>query len=166
MILKRPLPFVIMLICLGSLCFGYYLQYVEHLQPCLLCIAQRIALYVIGISAALLWLYPFQTFGRWLGNGLILLSASAGIFFAGKQLYLESLPPELRPACTIPFEMLIQNHEWGDAFMQLMSGTSDCGVRQWAFLNMSLPFWSGLVFVVVIVLFVVAKCQKKRLVLS
>jgi disulfide bond formation protein DsbB len=146
---RRPVPFAIMMICMAALSAGYFLEYVEHLKPCLLCVAQRGALYVIGLTATVLWLRPFQRIGRILGQCLILLASSAGIFFAGKQLYLESLPPELRPACTIPFEMLIQSHEWIDAFMQLMSGTSDCGVRQWEFLNMSLPFWSGLIFVVI-----------------
>ncbi|MFI4956039.1 MAG: disulfide bond formation protein B [Gammaproteobacteria bacterium] len=142
----------IILICVAALSAGYYLEFVEHLIPCLLCVAQRVALYAIALFAGLLWLFPRHKWVRMLLRTGMLISASAGVFFAGKQLYLESLPVDQRPACTVPFDMLIRSHEWGNALLQLLNGTSDCGTRQWVFLNMSLPFWSGCIFVVLILL--------------
>lgn len=153
--MKRTFSFLIMMICVAALSIGYFLEYVQHLVPCLLCVAQRGVLAIIAGIAGLLWIYPFQKKTYWAGNILILLSTVIGVYFAGKQLYLESLPVELRPACTIPFETLIASHEWSQAFMQLLQGTSDCGARQWALLGLSLPFWSGLIFVVIAITVVI-----------
>jgi disulfide bond formation protein DsbB len=147
----------IILICVAALSAGYYLEFVEHLIPCLLCVAQRVALYLIAIFAGLLWMFPRHKLVRGLFRGGMLLSAAAGLYFAGKQLYLESLPADQRPACTVPFDMLLKSHEWGNALLQLLNGTSDCGEKQWVFLNMSLPFWSGCIFVLLIILSLRAK---------
>src|SRR5258706_14012560 len=38
------------LVCAGMLCFGYYLQFVVGLEPCPLCIIQRILLFAVGVA--------------------------------------------------------------------------------------------------------------------
>lgn len=142
----------IMIICISALCAGYYLEFVEHLQPCLLCVAQRVAFFLTAVLAGLYcWLERNKCMRIMLRIGMLLTTA-AGLFFAGKQVYLESLPIELRPSCSIPFESLVRDQKWLDAFLQLIQGTSDCGTVQWMFLNMSLAFWSGCIFLVLMVL--------------
>ena len=142
----------VVLICVASLSAGYYLQFVEHLIPCLLCIAQRFAFMGVIVFSGLFCLLSRHKIARGIGYVGMLISCGFGLMFAGKQLYLESLPIELRPACTIPFQNLIQQHDWNAAAMMLMHGTSDCGTRQWVFLNMSLPFWSGCLFALIVVM--------------
>src|SRR5213075_1325722 len=38
------------LVCAGMLGFGYYLQFVVGLEPCPLCIIQRILLFAVGVA--------------------------------------------------------------------------------------------------------------------
>src|SRR3989442_5978050 len=38
------------LVCAGMLAFGYYLQFVVGLEPCPLCIIQRILLFAVGVA--------------------------------------------------------------------------------------------------------------------
>src|SRR5258705_9177057 len=38
------------LVCAGMLAFGYYLQFVAGLEPCPLCIIQRILLFAVGFA--------------------------------------------------------------------------------------------------------------------
>jgi protein dithiol:quinone oxidoreductase len=38
------------LVCTGMLAFGYYLQFVAGLEPCPLCIIQRLLLFAVGVA--------------------------------------------------------------------------------------------------------------------
>lgn len=140
----------ILLICVASLCVGFYLEYVEHLLPCVLCIMQRVAYAAVAVFAGLYCVLQRHRLARILLRITAFLSASAGLYFAGKQVYIESLPPELRPSCSIPLHSLIEHQQWLDALWLALQGTSDCGTKSMIFLDMSLAWWSGCLFLLLL----------------
>ncbi|MGR8947361.1 MAG: disulfide bond formation protein B, partial [Gammaproteobacteria bacterium] len=60
---NRVIFTVISLGCIGLLGFGYYLQFFEHLEPCPMCIFQRICYFLIVIIAGVAALHNPQVFG-------------------------------------------------------------------------------------------------------
>ena len=94
----------ILLIVLWILTFvmisgSYYFQWIEHLEPCLLCIMQRFCVLVLlGILSASLILTTlrWQIFLAFLES----LVALCGLYFAMRQIWLQALPQDPRRAAT------------------------------------------------------------------
>ena len=83
----------------GLLAYGYYLQYVEYLDPCPLCMTQRFFYYVCGIIALIGLFGVRRRLWQKLIAGLVALSAIGGLVTAGRQIWLQHLPPEQVPEC-------------------------------------------------------------------
>src|SRR5258706_671033 len=96
------------LVCAGMLAFGYYLQFVAGLEPCPLCIIQRILLFAVGVAFLVAALHhPAGRLGAGLYGGGIAFIAAIGIAGAGRHRWLQHLPPEKRPARGPPLHYLL-----------------------------------------------------------
>ena len=86
---------LIFLACAGLLGFGLYLQHVQNLEPCPLCIFQRYAFVVTGVIALLAAIHGPQRTGRVIYGALIILATGIGAVIAGRQTWLQQ-PPGIR----------------------------------------------------------------------
>lgn len=126
--------------------FGYYLQYVEGLEPCPLCITQRFFLALcglLGIAAALH--RPRVTIAR-VYAAIGVATASAGGFFSGRQLYLQSLPEDQVPACGPSLDFILETFPLSEAIGILLRGDGNCAEVSWTFLGLSIPGWTLVAF--------------------
>src|SRR5258707_6119993 len=73
------------LVCAGMLAFGYYLQFVAGLEPCPLCIIQRILLFAVGVAFLVAALHhPAGRLGAGLYGGGEALFASLAVCCVGR----------------------------------------------------------------------------------
>src|SRR2546422_3682912 len=87
------------LVCAGMLAFGYYLQLVVGLDPCPLCIIQRLLLFAVGVAFLVAALHhPAGRLGARLYGGVIALLAALGIAVAGRPVGAYAISPHQRPA--------------------------------------------------------------------
>ena len=123
--------------------FSLYAQYVLGLQPCPLCLMQRICVFVLlGVMGLSL-----RTLQKARIVSLIqFLVASAGLFFALRQLWLHSLPIGAAPACMPGLNILIHYFPWQDVARALLWGTGDCAEVTWTLLGISMAGWAALYF--------------------
>lgn len=134
-------------VCLGLLGFGYYLQFVEGLAPCPLCILQRVAFLLLGLIFLAAALHrPAPSARRWYA-GLLALAAGTGAVIAGRHVYLQSLPPEQAPACGADLGYLLANFPLHETIVLIFRGTGDCASVAWRFLGLSIPGWALVWFV-------------------
>ena len=63
------------LACAGLLGFGYYLQYAEGIQPCQLCIMQRVAFFAAGIGFLIAAIHDPAALGARIYGTLVALAA-------------------------------------------------------------------------------------------
>lgn len=138
------LGIVIGVVCL--LGFGYYLQYVEGLEPCPLCITQRFFLFTSGCLALIAWLHKPSTLGTRVYTAIGSLLAVAGAGFASRQLYLQSLPADQAPACGPSIDFIFQTFPLTDALSILLRGDGNCAEVAWRFLGLSIPGWTVIAF--------------------
>ncbi|PWY54718.1 disulfide bond formation protein B [Legionella qingyii] len=122
---------------------SFYFQYVVGLIPCPLCIMQRICVFlllaVMGLS--------FQTLKKaHIISFLQSLIACAGLFFALRQLWLQSLPAGEAPACMPGLDVLIRYFPWQTVVKTLFWGSGDCAEVSWQMLGISMPGWCALYF--------------------
>jgi disulfide bond formation protein DsbB len=135
---------IVALVCFAMLAFGLYLQHVEGLEPCPMCIVQRYALIGVAVLAAL---------GGWLFTGkgqkpiaaLLVLKAGFGAFVAARQSLLQWNPPEIL-SCGRDFYGMIESFPLKRAIPMIFKGSGDCSTVDWTFLGLTIANWSFLWF--------------------
>ena len=124
-----------------------YFQNHLGLDPCYLCITQRVFVIATGVVFLLAALHNPSAGGRKVYAGLAVLTASIGGFFSGKQLWLQSLPEEKVPVCGPPVEYVLEAFPASDIIQMLMSGDGNCAKVQWQLLGLSMPGWVLVAFI-------------------
>jgi protein dithiol:quinone oxidoreductase len=114
------------LACAALLSFGYYLQYVQGLNPCPLCLVQRGFFYaVIGVCAIAALHNPARA-GQVVYGLLGAVFALGGMVSAGRQVWLQHLPPERQPQCGPDLYFMRENFPLARTLEKLVTGTGEC----------------------------------------
>jgi len=147
---SRHLFLAVFLVCAGLLGFGLYLQHVQHLEPCPLCILQRYAFVATGIFALIGALHRPARVGSALYGLLIALAAGAGAGVAGRQVWLQHNPtPALD--CGPDLDYMLGAFPLSQVLPKIFKGEGDCAKVVWNFLGLSIPEWALLWFVLLAV---------------
>lgn len=127
------------LACGSLLAFGAYLQFSEKLEPCPLCISQRIAIFLTGLSFLAAALYnPKQTgITVWAIISALLALCGAGVSM--RHIWLQHLPPDKVPECSPGLEFVFQNFPLSNTIKLMLNGTGECAKVDWTFLGFSIP---------------------------
>jgi disulfide bond formation protein DsbB len=128
--------------CASLLGFGYYLQYVEGLDPCPLCLVQRGFFYAVTGACVVASLHNPGRFGKAIYGGIVALLAAGGGAVAARQVWLQHLPPDKVPACGPDLFYMIENFPLTRVLKTLVQGTGECAVVDWTFLGLSIAEWS------------------------
>ncbi len=131
------------LACALLLGFGYYLEHVRGLQPCPLCLVQRGFFYAVAGVCVVAGLHG--RWQRWYGSvaGMFALGGAA---VAGRQVWLQHLPPDKVPQCGPDLFFMLDNFPLSRTLKTLVSGTGECAAVDWTFLGLSIAEWSLLWF--------------------
>jgi disulfide bond formation protein DsbB len=123
-----------------------YFQYVMKLEPCPLCIFQR--LFVIGLGVVLLAaaLHNPKTWGRRIYGALTALMAASGAAVAGRHVWLQSLPADQVPACGPGLDYMLQTFPFTKTLQLVLRGSGECAKVDWTFLGLSIPGWTFIFF--------------------
>lgn len=135
----------------AALGFVYWLQYVGGLEPCPLCIFQRIAVAGFGLVCAIGWLHGPRGPGRRVYAAAAAVVALAGALLAARQVWIMHLPADQVPACGPSLHYLIRILPWRQVVATVLRGDASCATVKGAFAGLSLPEWSLLYFCVLCV---------------
>ncbi|MDF1678780.1 MAG: disulfide bond formation protein B [Legionellaceae bacterium] len=153
---------IIWLLTGGVLLTSLYLQYTEALLPCPLCLMQR-GMTVLIFVLALIGCFVTKPFRKRLTLGALLLFTIGGIFFALRQLWLQSLPPTDTGMCLPGIEMLVHKLPWHEVVHAFVWGErTGCGEVAWTFLGFSMAAWSLLYFCLIGILSVILGVKLRR----
>ncbi len=137
------------LLCALLLGYAYYLQFVQHLEPCPLCIFQRVALLVLGCVLLLAALHHPQTrAGARVYAVFVALCALAGIGVALRHIYIQNLPPGSVPSCGATLEYMFEVFPATEVIRKVLTGSGECATINWTFLGLSMPWWVLFWFVI------------------
>lgn len=138
------------LLLLGSsigIGFALFLEHVQGLNPCPLCIFQRVGLIAMGLIALLALLHNPQKNGlKRSYTALSTLAIGWSVAVAARHVWLQHLPPSKVPACGPGLDYLLDALPFKKVLQQVLSGSGECAAIDWTFLGQSLPFWSLLFF--------------------
>jgi disulfide bond formation protein DsbB len=130
------------LACAALLGYGYYLQYVQGLDPCPLCLVQRGFFYALLATSMLAAIHNPGRAARMAYGGLLSLFAAGGFATAARQVWLQHLPPERVPACGPDLYFMLDNFPLSRVLQTLVQGTGECAKVDWTFLGLSIAEWS------------------------
>lgn len=132
--------------CTALILTAFYFQYMMDLEPCPLCMAQRIAIYASGTVFLISALHNPAITAQRIYAGLSLLFSLGGIGLASRQLWLQSLPEDQVPACGPGLEYMMEVLPWTEVVSVMLRGTGDCAEVMWTFLGLSIPGWTFIAF--------------------
>ena len=139
------------LVCAGLMGYALYLQYVMELEPCPLCILQRVAVIAMGL---VFLIAAFHNPGR-AGAGvyalLQLLIGGAGAAIAARQVWIQTLPKDQVPACGMGLNYMLETLPFTDALQKVFEGSGECAEKGWEFVHLSIAGWTLVFFVAMIV---------------
>lgn len=134
-------------ICAALIGYALYSQLVQGLEPCPLCIFQRIAYMALGAVFLIGALHaPAGRGGRSVYGVLAALAAAAGIAIAGRHVWLQMQPPDQVPACGPGLEYLFEAFPLRTVLSKVFTGSGECAQIDWTFLGLSMPAWNLLIF--------------------
>jgi len=136
------------LACAFGLLFALYLQHFRNLEPCPMCIFQRVAMLFAGVFFLLGALHAPKRGGRWVYAVLAALGALAGAGIAARHVWLQSLPPDQVPACGPTLDYLLGLMPVNEVVTLVLRGDGNCAKINAAWLGVSLPGWTLAAFII------------------
>tara|TARA_R110001606_G_scaffold171956_5_gene318080 strand:- start:9045 stop:9551 length:507 start_codon:yes stop_codon:yes gene_type:complete len=132
--------------CLAAMGGALYLQHVVGLEPCPLCIFQRVAVIAAAVVLLIATLHGPRGAGMRVYAGLTLLACLAGAGIAIRHLWLQSLPADQVPTCGPGLDYMLDVFPLKEVLAEVLSGSGECAEVSWRFLGLTLPGWSLVVF--------------------
>ena len=127
--------------------FGFYLQYYQGLEPCVLCMVQRLFFTLSGLMALIAFLHNPARIGTCIYAILTALFSALGAGIAGRQIWLQHLPLDKVPECGPDLFFMLETYPLTEALMTALKGTGDCAEVVWTFLGFSIPEWAIVIFI-------------------
>jgi disulfide bond formation protein DsbB len=137
----------IFLFTVVAMLFALWLQYDQHLEPCPLCIFQRVAMMATGALALLAFVHGPGVAGRRVYAGVTALAALVGVGVAGRHVWLQNLPPDQVPSCGPGLDYWLDTFPLFDVIGKVLRGSGECAEIDWVFMGVTLPGWTLVVFV-------------------
>lgn len=145
---ERIANFAAAAVCIAALVYAIaWLQGYRGLEPCPLCVLDRVAFAVAAAIFLLAALHGPGVPGRRLYALAALVPLSFGVAVAGRHVWLQHLPEDQVPACGPSFEYMIEAFPLGQALDMILRGSGSCATIQWRFLGLSIPEWTLGLFV-------------------
>lgn len=143
----RSLFLLAFLGCLALMGGALYLEHGVGLNPCPLCIVQRVFVILFGLVCLIAAIHAPRRAGQRAYSVLALLFAIGGAATAARQVWLQSVPPEQLEACLPSLEFMMEALPLQEIVSLVFHGTADCAEVTWTLFGLSLPEWSLLAFV-------------------
>lgn len=144
--------------CFGLLAAGAFMQFVLELQPCPLCISQRLAILATGIVFLLAAMHN-KAVKHYSVAGAV--AALIGASISARHVWLQNLPPEEVPECSPGLEYVFQHFPLAETIKLMLTGTGECSEIDGYFLGLTIPGWTLIAFLLLSVFSLAAlKIQK------
>jgi len=158
---SRQIYLIIFLAVGGLIGYAAYSMKILGLEPCPLCITQQFFYSIVGITAFIAFNHnPGEIISRFYA-AIIFFASAAGIWVAGRQVWLQSLPEDEVPLCGPPLEYIFEVFPFGDLLKALFIGDGNCAEITWQFLGLSMAGWSFIWFTLFLVLSILIVLKSK-----
>lgn len=131
----------------GLVGLALFLQVQYNLDPCPLCISQRIAFMALGVLFLIAGLHNPVGLWRKIHGVLQLAAAATGAGIALRHMWIQAHPEEVMAECGAGFDYIIESFPLQRALELIFKGTGECSAIDWTLLGLTIPQQSLIAFV-------------------
>jgi len=157
----RPLAITLFVVCTSLLAVGLYIQHVQGIEPCPMCIMQRYALAACGLIGLVAGLHNPRRAGQNAYAALLAVGALAGGGVAARQSWMQWYPPAVSE-CGPGLEYMLESFPLSSALPMIFRGAGDCSVVDWTFLGLSIANWSFITFTSILAVLVLYLLRRDK----
>jgi disulfide bond formation protein DsbB len=139
--MRRGLNALGLALCAGLLAYAYFAQFSLGLEPCPLCIFQRVGVFATGAIFLLAAIHNPRGWGARVYGVLLLLAALITMGVSARHLWIQHLPEGAVPACGATLSYMMQIFPLADVIRKVLTGSGECARITWSFLGLSMPGW-------------------------
>jgi len=161
---NRLINFGIFLVCVATIGIVLYMEHVMFLQPCGLCISQRVFVIFCGLVCLASAIHNPGAQGQKLYAFGAASMCVFGSYFSIRQIWLQHLPEDQVPACGPGLTYIYENFPFMETLNFLLKGDGNCAEVKYRFLGLlSIPEMAlvAFVFLFAICLFIAFRAQPK-----
>ena len=141
MVTRRSLNLLGVLSCAALLGYAVYVQGALKVEPCPLCIFQRVGVAAIGTLFLMAFLHAPNSGGARI-YGILLAGAALVTFgIAARHVWIQHLPEDAVPACGAGLDFLLKEFPLTAVIRKVLTGSGECHQVNWTFLNLAMPTW-------------------------
>ena len=123
----------------GLVALALHIQVRDNLEPCPLCISQRIAFMVLGVTFLAAALHSPAGIWRKIHGGLQFVVAAAGAGIAMRHIWVQNHADEVMAECGAGFDYIFERFPFRKAVELVFKGTGECSAIEWTFLGFTIP---------------------------
>ena len=138
---RRVLNFTGFAVCAALIAYAVYEQNVLGIEPCPLCIFQRVGIMAMGLLFLVAGLHAPRGLGAMPYGVLIDLAALVTMAIAAKHLWIQHLPEGAVPSCGANLATLMDMFPIIDVVKKVFNGSGECHQVNWSLLGLSMPGW-------------------------
>ncbi len=121
--------------------YALYAQHVLGLEPCPLCVFQRVAVISVGVLFLIAALHNPGRTGSRVYAALLLVAVIAGIGLSSRHIWIQSQPPGTVASCGASLDYLMDILPVTEVITRVLTGSGECGKVDWTLLGLSMPWW-------------------------
>src|SRR5438105_1086544 len=136
-------------VCAALIGYALYLQYGLELEPCPLCIFQRVVIIAMGVIFLAAAIQDPHDRGARLYALLLTILGAIGIALALRHLWIQAQPEGSVPSCGMGLNYMLETFPMMDVVEKVLKGSGECNKVD-VVLGLSIPMWTLLLFVALI----------------
>jgi protein dithiol:quinone oxidoreductase len=125
--------------CFATVILALVIQTVYKLEPCPLCITQRMFFMGLGVLFLIGAFVKPASLMQKIFAALQVLTALGGASWALRHWYLQANKESMIADCGVGFDYMFDNFPLEKMFKLIFKGTGDCAAIDWTFLGLTLP---------------------------
>ena len=130
----------------GLVALALYLQVRENLEPCPLCISQRIAFMALGVTFLVAALHNPSGIWRKVYGVLQFAAAATGAGIALRHIWIQTHPDQVMAECGAGFDYIFERFPFRKAVELVFKGTGECSAIGWTLFGLTIPQLSLIAF--------------------
>ena len=129
------------LACAMALGLAFYSQYVLELQPCHLCVFQRVTVAAMGVAFLLAAVHSSGRLRGAIYAGLICITGLATLATSGRHVWIQMQPPGSIPSCGADLDFMLELFPLTEVILKVFKAGGECAKVDFTLLGLSMPAW-------------------------
>lgn len=132
--------FIILTMALSLMAGAFYFQYMRGIEPCPLCMLQRVFVIMLVPISLTPILFSLKALGNRICGALTLVTSLLGATVSARHIWLQSLPSDQIPSCGPGLDYLLKHFPLQEVFKMVLHGSGECAKISWQF-GLTMPSW-------------------------